>query len=216
MGLTAAPVGHGSATTRVATHRAAICDRRSGLDWLDTLPVQPASNVGNVQPLPHVIRVWPHCIHLQQNRLGILVNGERESHVPDRLSKGLTLCAETTAHVIQRHDDGRTLPTGALRTARAPHTGGDNASPQVDARDAHLCNLGEIQLQGAQMEVLLGTQSQCEARPQDVGQAAGEGQCVTKAPRTFIEKTAVVRREVTQLCGLVHRCKRYLQARTQT
>ena len=47
------------------------------------------------------------------SRLGILVNGERESHVPDRLSKSLTFCAETTAHVIQRHDDGRTLP--ALR-----------------------------------------------------------------------------------------------------
>ena len=42
------------------------------------------------------------------SRLGILVNGERESHVPDRLSKSLTFCAETTAHVIQRHDDGRT------------------------------------------------------------------------------------------------------------
>ena len=99
------------------------------------------------------------------SRLGILVNGERESHVPDRLSKSLIFCAETTAHVIQRHDDGRTLPTGVLRTARAIHAGGENASPQVDARDAHLCNLGEIQLQGAEMEVLLGTQSQCEARP---------------------------------------------------
>ena len=33
-----------------------------------------------------------------------------------------------------------------------------------DARDAHLCNLGEIQLQGAEMEVLLGTHLQCEAR----------------------------------------------------
>ena len=43
------------------------------------------------------------------SRLGILVNGERESHVPDRLSKNLTFCAETTAHVIQRHDDGRTF-----------------------------------------------------------------------------------------------------------
>ena len=84
--------------------------------------------------------------------------------MPDRLSKSLTFCAETTAHVTQRHDDGRTLPTGVLRTARATHAGGENASPQVDARDAHLCNLGEIQLQGAEMEVLLGTQSQCEAR----------------------------------------------------
>ena len=46
------------------------------------------------------------------SRLGILVNGERESHVPDRLSKSLTFCAETTAHVIQRHDDGRT-PNGS-------------------------------------------------------------------------------------------------------
>ena len=43
------------------------------------------------------------------SRLGILVNGERESHVPDRLSKSLTFCAETTAHVIQRHDDGKTF-----------------------------------------------------------------------------------------------------------
>ena len=33
-----------------------------------------------------------------------------------------------------------------------------------DARDAHLCNLGEIQLQGTEMEVLLGTYLQCEAR----------------------------------------------------
>ena len=65
------------------------------------------------------------------SRLGILINGERESHVPDRLSKNLTLCAETTVHVIQRHDDGRTLPTGVLRTARATHAGGENASLQV-------------------------------------------------------------------------------------
>ena len=129
MGLTTSPVGHGSAPAQIATHQAAICDRAPGLVWLDTLPVQPASNVGNVQPLPHVIRVWPRCIHLQQNRLGILVNGERESHVPDRLSKSLTLCAETTAHVIQQHDDGKTLPTGVLRTARATHASGENASP---------------------------------------------------------------------------------------
>ena len=78
----------------------------------------------------------------------------------DRLSKSLTFCAETTAHVIQRHNDGRAFQQESSEL----HTGGEKTFPQVDAGDAHLCDLGEIQLQGAEMEVLLGTYLQCEAR----------------------------------------------------